>query len=80
MRVCVCVQLVEAMYVFLSDPRINAGTARREVTGLSEGWDGIKGTSVESGGQGGDLRSLPLNVDHRNGFQSVGALSMFVCA
>ncbi len=52
--VCVseCVQLVEAMYVFLSDPRINAGTARREETGLSVGWDGIKGTSVESGGQG----------------------------
>lgn len=49
---CVCVQPVEAMYVFLSDPRINAGTARREEAGLSVGWDGIKGTSVESGGQG----------------------------
>lgn len=51
-RVCVCVQLVEAMYVFLSEPWINAGTGRREETGLSVGWDGIKGTSVESGGQG----------------------------
>lgn len=50
--VCVYVQPVEAMYVFLSDPRINAGTARREEKGLSVGWDGIKGTSVESEGQG----------------------------
>lgn len=48
----VCVQPVEAMYVFLSDPRINAGTARREEKGLLVGWDGIKGTSVESQGQG----------------------------
>jgi len=50
--VCVRVQLVEAVYVFLSEPRINAWTAKREETGLSVGWDRIKGTSVESGGQG----------------------------
>lgn len=45
----VCVQLVDVMYVFLSDLWMNAGTARREETGLSVGWDGIKRTSVESG-------------------------------
>lgn len=46
----VCVQFVEAMYVFLSELWINA--ARREETGLSVGWDGIRRTSMESGGQG----------------------------
>lgn len=41
MLVRVCVQPVEAMYVFLSDPRINDWTARSEETGLSVGreWD-----------------------------------------
>lgn len=37
--VWVCVELVEAMYVFLSDPWINAGTVRGEETGLSVGWE-----------------------------------------
>lgn len=32
MCVCVCVQSVEAMYVFLSDLWINAGTGRGEET------------------------------------------------
>lgn len=46
---CVCVQLVEAMYVFLSDLWINVGTGRREEKGLSVGWEEIKWTSEESG-------------------------------
>lgn len=46
---CVCLVCVEAMYVFLSELWINGGTAKGEETGLSVGWDGIKGTSMESG-------------------------------
>lgn len=76
---CACVQLVEALYVCLSDPRINAGTGRREETGLSVGWDGIKRTSVESERSELRFRSLPLNVDHRNCFRPAGVLSLCLC-
>lgn len=44
-----CLVCVEAMYVFLSELWINGGTAKGEKTGLPVGWDGIKGTSMESG-------------------------------
>jgi len=47
--VCLCVfSFVEAMHVFLSEPWINVGTVRRVEMGLLVGWDGIRGTSVES--------------------------------
>lgn len=44
-----CLVCVEAMYVFLSELWINGRTAKGEETGLPVGWDGIKGTSMESG-------------------------------
>lgn len=75
-----CVQSVETVCVFLSDPWINAWTANREKTELSVGWDRIKGTSVESWGQNSDLRSSPLKIDHRMAFSPRRlALCLSIC-
>lgn len=70
-----CLVCVEAMYVFLSELWINGGTAKGEETGLPVGWDGmgLKG-QVWNLGSRRRFSYSPLNVDHRNSFQSVGAL------